>query len=653
VSRAMRTLLISGLLLAACGGDGDGFATPARCNPLGGTSCVTPWPSAIYEVDDASTATGRRVDIPAGALPTNIDDIAIDPAPWNELDGFSSAAPMVTAFPTGVDPTNLVPASNIAASLDPACPTVLIDMSNNTLVPHFAELDAAAAATTDHQALYIRPAAMLKGGTRYAVAIKRTLKAADGGELPIPEGYQAILDGTKSSHARLEAVRPRYDDVFASLAANGIDRADLVVAWDFTTASRESVRSDLLHGRDSALALMGTDGSALAFSVTSDAPTGDPAIARRIEGTYDAPLLLTNNGSVFDMTTRLVRDADGHPMATGLYRAPFTAIVPQCAIDSATPVPMIIYGHGLFGSSGQVGSSGPSHVAVSECAVVVGTDLRGMSDIDVPNIALALNDANLGSLIFEVLVQGMINHTALVQIARGPMASSLFTKAGGATLVDPSRFYYYGISQGGIMGTTICAIDPQIQKCVLGVGAVNYSLLLERSADWPTYRTTLSGAYPDPLDDILVINLMQNRWDRTEGTSVADVVLGEGFPATPKKQILMQIGIADVEVSNLGSEYQARTMGIPVLLPSPYVPFGVQGSSTPVASGIAIFDFGLGATIPRTNEPPPENEVHGTVRNMQKTVDMIKRFYDTGEIVQLCTAPKGCDCPAGGCGTEL
>jgi hypothetical protein len=33
---------------------------------------------------------------------------------------------------------------------------------------------------------------------------------------------------------------------------------------------------------------------------------------------------------------------------------------------------------------------------------------------------------------------------------------------------------------------------------------------------------------------------------------------------------------------------------------------------------------------------------------------MMKRFYETGEIVQLCTAPKGCDCTVtGGCGAAL
>lgn len=649
----MRTLFASTLALAAvaCGGDTE-LATPKQCNPLGGASCITPWPSSVYEVDDPASATGRRLKIPAGALPTNIDKIAIDPAPYNALDGFSSAAPMVIAFSTGIDPSNLVHYSRYEASVTLDSPTVIVDMGTGELVPHFAELDAPAAGQPDRQALYIRPAAMLKGSTRYAVAIKRSLKAKGGGELPIPEGFQAILDGVPTTHPLLEAVRFRYEMTFAALEAKGVNREDLVTAWDFTTASREAVRADLLNARDAALVAMGPGAANLTFSVTTDAPSNDVRIARRIDGQFDAPLFLSNGGGTAPGTV-LVRGPDGKPVTAGKYRVPFTAIVPQCALQSATPVPMMIYGHGLLGDSTQVHSSGTRNASAELCMVAVGTDMRGMSAVDVPNVALALNDANHGPLIFDVLVQGMVNHVAMVQIARGPMAQTLFRKPGDGALVDPSRFYYYGISQGGIMGTTVCGIDPVIERCVLQVGAVNYSLLLERSRDWPTYRTSLIGAYPNPLDVTLIINLMQQQWDRTEASSVADVIVDGGIPGTPAKQVLMQIAIADDEVSNVASEYQARTMRIPTLTPSPYVPFGLQPSAGPARNGLVIYDFGLGATIPPSNEAPPDNNVHSSIRNKQQTIEMMRRFYATGEIVQMCTAPRGCDCPAGGCGPDL
>src|SRR5438132_12965 len=72
-------------LLGACGDNGKDLATPQACNPLGGQSCMTPWPSALYQVDDATTLTGQRNAIPDGTLPINIDNIPVDPGVFNQL----------------------------------------------------------------------------------------------------------------------------------------------------------------------------------------------------------------------------------------------------------------------------------------------------------------------------------------------------------------------------------------------------------------------------------------------------------------------------------------------------------------------------------------------------------------------------------------
>jgi hypothetical protein len=646
----MKVLLAPLTLLIAC--IPIDLETPPPCNPLGGASCITPWPSSIYEVDDATSPTGRRIAIPAGALPTNASGIAIDPAHYNQRDGFSSAAPIVTAFPTGVDPSNLVHYSNYEASVTPASPTVLIDMSTGELVPHFAELNAVANGQPDRQALYIRPATLLKGGTRYAVAIKRTLKARDGGELPVPEGFQAILDFQLTTHEALERARERYLAIFVALAAHGIGPADLVNAWDFTTASRESVRTDLVAARDAALPLIGEAGANLTFTVTSTTTSTDPRIASRVDGTFDAPLFLTNGGSV-SPTTALVRDAGGRPSPTGLYRANFTAVIPKCALASPTPVPIFIYGHGLLGTATQVAGVGGRHPAGELCMVGIGTNMRGMSQPDLPNVAAALGDLNKGGLVFDTLIQGMMNHIALVQAARGPMARDLFKKPTGESIVDPARVYYYGISQGGIMGTTACAIDPTIQRCVLQVGAQNFSMLLERSRDWLIYRTPLVAGYPDLLDQSLLLGLLQLDWDRTEATAVSDILIGDGFPGSPPKQVFLQMALGDDEVGNLATESWVRTIGVPVVTPSPYLPFGVPAATGPVANGLVIYDFGLGGTVPPTNVAPPDNNVHTSVLDKGATMSMMRRFLDTGEIMQMCTAPNGCDCPAGGCGAQL
>ena len=133
-----RLLVLVGLV--ACGGD-DAPAPPAECNPLGSTGCVLPWPSSVYEADDATSPTGIRLDLPVGALPTNIDDLAIDTGWINRRTGFSPMSQILLTFPGGVDDAKLVGHDDMAASLTDASPTVIVDMATGERVAHFAEVD--------------------------------------------------------------------------------------------------------------------------------------------------------------------------------------------------------------------------------------------------------------------------------------------------------------------------------------------------------------------------------------------------------------------------------------------------------------------------------------------------------------------------------
>ena len=644
------------IVLSALGvgcGSSNSLETRQECNPLGGESCVLPWPSSLYAVDDSATVTGRRVDIPEGALPTNVDGFAVSPTLFNSHDGFSPDASIITAFVGGVDPSNLVHYSNFPASLTEASPTILLNLDTGDLVEHFAEIDMQAADEPDQQAFYIRPSKMLAEKTRYAVAIRKTLKARDGSELAIPEGFQAILDGTETGHERLEKVRPRYEQIFAGLAQHGIDRSDLVTAWDFTTGSREAMRQDVLAARDAAMPAMGSVGSNLSYTVEEDGDHNDSRIARRIEGEYDAPLFLTLDGR-FNRETVMARDERRMPLMQGMYKSPFLAIVPECALDGREPVPIMIYGHGLLGSMDEITTSAIRRTTAELCVVAVGTDMRGMSSRDLQSVAFALNNLNKSNALFDGLVQGVINHLALVEAVRGPMAETLFVDGSGNSIVDTSRIFYYGISQGGIFGGTHCAWSPVIERCVLQVNAISFTMILERSLDWPIHRTVLLGAYPRPLDVVLNMQLLQMLWDTTDPVSVADAVLVPGaIPGVPDKQILMSIAVADDEVANMGSEYAARTMGLPTLGPSPVEPYDIPVLEGPLDSALVYYDYGLGHTIPLTNEPPEDNEVHALVRKQRAHIEMMRIFLDTGEIVQTCTAENGCDCVNDGCGGEV
>jgi hypothetical protein len=645
------------LVLAACN-DQTHLAVAPACNPLGFEAhCAAPWPSAAFEIADPATPTGRHLAIGDQTLPKNSQGTFIDPTLWNLADGFSPSAPMLVAFPGGVSPTGLAAVDNLDPSLAADSATVLLDMTTGQRVAHAAELDANATASPDSQALSIRPGQRLVGGHRYAVAITKRVKGAGGGDLPISPGFAALRDGTPTDNARLEGMRPGFAAVLDALDAAGVAKTDLVLAWDFTVASDAFLHREMTAARDRALAAI--QNHPLQFTITSDTQPdpGNANIARFVTGTLDAPLFL-NQSTTGVAGTTTVRDAQDLPVVQGFYQIPFSAVIPACAYTSPTPVPMILYGHGLLGDSTEVDCCGVPPVAVDLCMVIAGTDMRGMSEADLPAVAEALNDASKADGVFEVLEQGLANHVVLAHALRTTLAQGLFVDPanGNKVLVDPDKLFYWGLSQGGIFGASVMAYEPTITRGVLGSGGANYSLLLDRSLDWPQYQTILNGAYPDPLDDELVLSLMQMRWDKTEPAGIANSVLAGADTGVPPKQLLMQIVYGDEQVSDFAAYWEARTMGVPVQATTVTTPWGIpmQAAAQPLSSGLVIYDCGAPAP-PLTNTPPAttpcpaagRDELHDLPAHVAAGRRQMRDFYATGQIVNECAG--SCTCASGAC----
>lgn len=639
------------LVVAGCGSESNKLDVPEGCNPLGGGECVLPIPSSYYMRDDASSPTGVRMDLP-DVLPINTNGVRISPAFYNTRDGWSADASILASFPGGVSGDALPSILDIGASLGAGSGTVIIDMMTGERVPHFAELDAQAEILApgepEQQAVIIRPAARLKGSHRYAVAIRKAVKARDGGELPIPVGFQAILDNKTTSDARLERIRPGYEDIFARLDAAGVPREDLVVAWDFVTASDASITADLTNARDAAYAAAGDRAANLSFTVEIDEPWGDPEqTLRHLRGTFEAPQLLTEQGGPRAL---LNRDASGKPavVAGEVYNADFTVVIPKCT-ETTFPVPVVVYGHGLMGGLGEVEGGYPRRFAQEACMIIVGTPWRGMSEEDLPTVLLALGELNGMSYVREQLVQGLVNFFILVEQVRGPFAEGI-RDAAGNQLIDPERIYYYGISQGGIFGGVFMAYDKTVTRGVLGVPGANYGMMVERSTNWPVYQAVLAGAYEEPLTHQVLLHLIQTQYDYVDPITTYPGIIGvngDPIPGTPPKQILAQMAIGDAQVPNVSMETAARSAGIPILGPPFYEPYDLPVLDGPLSSALTVWDEHKEPDPPITNSANEEdNDTHGSLRKRTKAIEQIRTFFDTGEIVQTCgePPPAACDC---------
>jgi hypothetical protein len=261
---------------------------------------------------------------------------------------------------------------------------------------------------------------------------------------------------------------------------------------------------------------------------------------------------------------------------------------------------------------------------------------------------MALNNANIAPVFTDRIEQGILNFMTLTRLGRGKLATEVLIDRGGS-LVDTDRVYLYGISQGHILGSTFMAYDPFIPRAVLHNGGANWSILFERSMHWGIYGTMLRGAYPGSLRMILMMGILQMALDDIDPINVAPGFYDEPIPDTPPKQLLLHMSVGDMAVPNLGTMQQARTLGLPMLEPAVFVPYGMSEQAGPLANAFVIWD--------EHPEPMPyednslnqrDNGTHNDVRNYDKVVEQIGIFLHTGEAVHTC-GEGPCDCTTGAC----
>ena len=623
---------------------------PAACSPLRTPgACMVPWPNAIYLAEDATTATGYRVALDPSTLPVvNVQNTPFDPTRWNLADGFSPAGTMLYYFAERIDPASLVSEDDIAASLQPGAATVIVDMATGERVAHFSGVDENAARDGQRQALLITPAARLLPKHRYAVAVTSAVRTTDGGQPTPPPLFQPMLAGTAPDDSLSRAQLARMPAIVAALEAAGVDAGDLVVAWDFVTGSDEALTGHVLSMRDQALA--GGWPGVGTYTVTSVEDDFDAATLRRIRGTFTVPQFI-DNADESKPAAQLVLDGAGNPTMVGTYQAPFTIIVPRAALTRA-PLPIVVYGHGIFGSGeGELGDASGSYVqdfANLAGVVVIATDWIGLSSHENPldagqNDALVdvLTDFSKLPWLTDRLQQALVNTTVLQRTARssiaGDPAMTVSGVAGGQPVADPGRVYYYGISLGGILGMTFMGYDPDVVQGVLGDGGGFWSALFQRSYNWAPANLIVPSAYPDKLDVQLILQLAQMQFDYSDPATVAPYVLQAPLRGVPKKQILAYMGLYDMQVANVTSEMIARTAGLPLLQPDVVTPWGMTPTPGPLPSALTTWDVNATPRPSDTNLTPSEsNVVHGCIRWIPQVESQIETFWGTGSVVDTC-----------------
>ena len=352
------------------------------------------------------------------------------------------------------------------------------------------------------------------------------------------------------------------------------------------------------------------------------------------------------------------------------------------AVDApgATPSRPQVYGHGLLGSASQATSGDQQTLGQAHNFVICGTSTIGFSSEDVPNIAgNILSDLGNFPELTDRVQQGLLNTLFLGRLmihADGFVSDAAFhvddTDAGTPPVIDTSRLYYNGNSQGGILGGAATAVAPDWTRATLGVPAMNYSVLLNRSIDFDTYKLFLDPSYPDPMAQQLALSLIQMLWDRSDPNGYVHRMTDEPLPNTPAHEVLLNVAFGDHQVTTWQADVEARTIGAQIHDPVVYdgrwpnvdVAWGIPRiESYPFTdSAIVYWDSGPIRANPvpppdllGTDPPPVLNipnrtgdDPHGDPRVAPGEMQMVSDFLRPDARSQITDTCSGAPCFAGG-----
>ena len=106
------------------------------------------------------------------------------------------------------------------------------------------------------------------------------------------------------------------------------------------------------------------------------------------------------------------------------------------------------------------------------------------------------------------------------------------------------------------------AVAPDFRRAVLGVSGMNYgNVLVQRSTDFAPFGAILFASYPDKSMYPVILDLIQQLWDRGEPDGYAQHMTSHPLPDTPSHTVLMQIAYGDHQVSMYAAAVEARTIG--------------------------------------------------------------------------------------------
>jgi hypothetical protein len=275
---------------------------------------------------------------------------------------------------------------NIGWSLLLNATVMLINTRTNVSHPHWVEFDFV---DPTSPSVIVQPAEPMEFGTRYVVGIRNLVSNATGEVIAASPAMQILLGQSAPGNESLVR-KDRWEyyqtQVFPWLIdAKNFTRAEIQLAWDFTTVSRETLLERAESMRDNALEHFenGTVSYKINSIVESECSSNpNTTIGRTIYGSVQTPLYLTSQQRL----AKLPRTSKEHRVEImtplGTHASNFIIRIP-CSLTSANGTKkakaLIQYGHGLFGSRAEVRAGWIATFANQNDYIFLASDWFGMA----------------------------------------------------------------------------------------------------------------------------------------------------------------------------------------------------------------------------------------------------------------------------------
>lgn len=588
--RLAALVLAAGAVAGACGGDGSTSTSPPRTDdaafvrfdPLGGE--LRPFPSDLYTVADPSRPLGRRIAVDTTSVP-----VFVGLAGDHEMDGFDVNGRLMLGLSEPPDESSLPSPGSSAGASSPIVLTIADPESDGfgEPVPFLVWLEPLGAAQKPPSAmLMIRALAPLRPATRYALVVKRSLRASAGASFGRSATTKAILEdgAVPDALAGYAAVlRSTVEELTAPL---GISVDDVAAATVFTTASDEAAGGGLVRlVRNEILSAADRTPRFVVDTVGDD--DGDSVVVR---GHIDAYEFRRE-----DQTFDLERFA-GYPVNAPRVSLEAVLMLPR----AARRAPVVLYGHGINSSKNEVHvfGRGLARRGIATIAIdfvehgsrYTGSVLPALSFLSVDWIPGGRDNA-------RQTVADLVQLARTVETDLGSLDLAPIGAPDGVPDVDGSRIGYLGVSFGAILGSMFATVDPAVRAAALLVGGGTWTDIafgfppINEGGDGFGTIAGVAELLELPVSDVLTL------------MAVGQSVFAPGDPLTfarwlekgppmadgPRQaRSVLQVEVIDDQVvNNKSNEALARAIGVPLVTPIARAIPGVTETPSPITANVA------------------------------------------------------------------